>query len=390
MGVVECGGVDYMSYYGDITVSRKGGSLKFANAKNYDEEFALKEKQKFLDGDRISTGKKSFMMIAGHSTGGKTQFLSVFPDSEFVMRIKGWNETVKGEARKGIGISELKFIKGTFYVNVGEIPLVIPMADVKNIDKQRELVFMLDILPGMTVILPGCRMEVKGAGRSKPYETYPSYGSLGMTELMITTGGMYEKNMEVDERASVLSGALLQVGMGMPQDFKYEESMMDYSARKMAEGKKKSEEAAKQMLSEEDLQKMEKSGKVNKAQAEMARAMSKAMKSAGNASSPAFGLNMLASMDFSKLKDMPGLTTEQKKQLEDAAPQMAEAQKKLAGGKLAQMAAQANLSEKYLETMRNDPVAKKGMAKAKADYKERYDSFFLPPYPTPDEKFRVK
>ena len=390
MGVVECGGVDYMSYYGDITVSRKGGSLKFTNAKNYDEEFALKDKQKFLDGDRITAGKKSFMLIAGHSTGGKVQFLSVFPDSEFVVRIKGWEETVKGEARKGAGISEIKFVKGTFYVNVGEIPLEIPMADIKNIDKKRELVFMLDILQGMTVILPGCRMEVKGAGRSKPYETYPSYGMLGMTELMITAGGMYEKNMEVDERAGVLSGALLQMGIGMPQDFKYEESMMDYSARKMAEQKKKSAEYAKTAPTEADLEKLRKSGKYSEGQLELARSMAKATKAAGGAGSPAFGINMLANMDFSKLKDMPGLTPEQKKQLEEAAPKMAEAQKQLSGAKLAQMTAQANLSEKYMETMRNDPVAKKGMAKAKADYKERYETFSLPPYPKPDEKFRVK
>ena len=390
MGVVDCGGVDYTSYYGDITISRKGGSLKFVNAKNYDEEFALKAKQKLQDGDRISTGSKSFMTIAGQQKGGKTQFLSIFPDSEFTFSMQGWEETVKGEARRGTGISGIKFLKGTFYVNVGDIPLEIPMADVKNTDKKRELVFMLDILPGMTVILPGCRMEVKGAGSGKPYETYPSYGSLGMTELMIIAGGMYEKSMAVDERAGILSSSLLQMGMGMPSDFKYDESMMDYSARKMAEGKKKSEEAAKQMLSDEDLEKMEKSGKVGKAQAELARSMSKAMKAAGGAGSPAFGINMLANMDFSKLKDMPGLTPEQKKQLEDAAPMMAKAQAQLSGGKLAQMSAQANLSEKYLETMRNDPVAKKTMEKAKADYKEKFDSFSLPPYPKPDEKFRVK
>ncbi|MCX6777564.1 MAG: hypothetical protein NT157_01635 [Candidatus Micrarchaeota archaeon] len=389
MGTVGAGDVDYTTYYGDIALRRKDGSaIKFGNAKNYDEEFALKEKQKLQDGDRVSTGKKSFITIMGHPKDGQMQMLTVFPESEFVLGIGEWEAAVKGEQQKGAEISGLKFVKGTFYVMPAGAALEIPMAKVRHIDKKREMKFMLDIVQGMTVILPGSKMEVTGGG--KTYETWPAYGSLGMTEIMVTTGGMYEKSMEVDERAGMLASSLLQMGMGMPQEFKYDEGLMDYSARKTAESKKKSAEYAKNALSEADIEKMEKAKSITESQAELARAMAKATKAAGGSSSPAFGINMLANLDLSKLKDMPGLTPEQKKQIEEGIPAMAKMQKELSGAKLAQITAQTNLSEKYMETARNDPVAKKQAAKAKADFKEKFDSFSLPPYPRPDEKFRVK
>jgi len=390
VGAVDCGKVDYTSYYGDVEVKRKGGSIKFANAKNYDEEFALKEKQGLQDGDRIATGRKSFITIMGQPEDGKTQIVCVFPDSEFSIGIREWKSSAKGEERRGAEISKLSFASGAFYVMPACAKIEIPLAQLNHIDKKREMKFLVDISQGMTVVLPGSRMEVRGNG-GKPHETWPSYGSLGMTELIVTSSGMYEKSMEVDERASILASAMLQFGFAMPQDLKYDEGMMEYSARKTAEGKKKTEEAMKQMLSEEDLEKMKKSGKVSGAQFELARSMAKAMKASGDASSPAFGINMLANMDFSKMKDMPGLTAEQKKQLEEGLPQMMKMQQEFAsGGKLAQLTAQANLSEKYVALAASDPVAKKGMAKYKSDFKEKLDSFSLPPYPKPDEKFRVK
>jgi len=159
--------------------------------------------------------------------------------------------------------------------------------------------------------------------------------------------------------------------------------------RKMKEGKAKSEESMKQMLSAEQLEEMKKSGKVPPAQIELAQAMSKAMKS--GAPSSMMGINMLASMDFSKLKDMPGLTPEQRKQIEAGMPQLEKMQKEMnAGGKLAQLNAQAKFSEKYMETAATDPVAKKKLGAAYAEMREKLDSFSLPPYPRPDEKFRVK
>lgn len=389
MGVVECGGVDYTTYYGEITLKRKGGAVKFAKAKNMDEELANKEKQKISDGDSIATGRKSFITIMGHPQDGKMQMLTLLPDSEATLRMKCWEGKAGGETRKGIGISKIECAKGTFVIYPASAKLEIPLVEITHIDKKREMKLIADVLPGMTVILPGSRMEVKGDGKS--CETWPAYGSMGMTELMVTASGMYEKTMEVDERAGMLSGALLKFGLGMPVDLNHEEKMMDYSARKMRENRAKSQEFAKQLPTEEDLGKMEKSGKFNQSQIELAKAASKAAKVSGGPGTPAFGINMLATMDFSKMKDMPGLTPEQKRQIEEAMPQMAKMQKEFASsGKLAQMAAQASLSEKFMETAANDPVAKKHINKAYSEIKEKMDSFSLPPYPKPDEKFRVK
>ena len=392
MGVVECGGVDYTTYYGEITLKRKsGGRALFGKAKNYDEEFALKEKQGIGDGDTVATGTKSFITIMGHPQDGKMQLLTLFPESEATLRTKGWEAAVRGEQRKGIGISEIKLAKGTFLIYPADAKLEIPMVEIEHIDKKREMKLIVDALPGMTVILPGSRMAVKGKSWGKPHETWPAYGSMGMTELLVTGSGMYEKSMEVDERAGLLAGAMPQFGLGMPQGLKYEEGMMEYSARKNREGKAKSEEAMKSMPTEADIEKMKKSGKVPAAQLEMASAMSKAMKASGGAGSPAFAISMLANMDFSKLKDMPGLTPEQRKQVEEGMPQMAAMQKEFAsGGKLAQLTAQAKVSEKYMELAAGDNVARKKMDAYKAEFKQRLDSFSLPPYPKPDEKFRVK
>jgi len=391
MGVVECGGVDYTSYYGEVTLKRKGGaSVKFGQAKNYDEEFALKAKQGIADGDTVRTGEKSFITIMGHPQDGKTQIVFLFPQSEAMLRKKGWKATIKGEERKGEGISEIRVVKGTLLLYPAGAKLEVPMMEIEHIDKKQDMKLIVDALDGMTVILPGSRMTVKGAG-GKPHETWPAYGSMGMTELIATSGGMYEKSMGVDERAGMLSSAAMQFGLGMPQDVKYEESMMDYSARKNKEAKAKTEEAIKNMPAEADIEKMKKSGKVDAAQLEIAGAMAKAMKASGGAGGPAFAMNMLASMDFSKMKDLPGLTPEQRKQIEEGAPMMAKMQKELAsGGRLAQISAQAKASEKYMELASTDSVAKKKMDGYKAEFRQRLETFSLPPYPKPDEKFRVK
>lgn len=392
MGTVECGKVDYVSYYGEITLRRKsGGTVKFGKAKNFDEEFALKDKQKLQDGDTITTGRKSFMTISGKPPDNKSQFVSIYPESEIIISTKEWKAEVKGESRAGCGISKVEVVKGIVHLIPGGAQISAPLVEIENVDKKRELSLFLDVMPGMTVVLPGSRMEVKSKATGQTCETYPAYGSIGMTELMVTGSGMYEKSMEVDERASKLGSMILLGGFMRPLDLEHEESMMGYSARKMKENKVKSEEAAKSMLTEEQIEKMKKSGKVPAAQLEMASAMAKAMKASGGAGSPAFGMNMLASMDFSKLKDMPGITPEQKKQIEDAAPRMAAMQKELnTGGKLAQLNAQANLSAKYMETAASDPVAKKKMAAMYAEMREKLDSFSLPPYPKPEERFKVK
>jgi len=390
MGVVECGGVDYTTYYGDITLKRKSGTIKFGKPKNYDEEFALKAKQKIADGDTIATGKKSFITIAGSTQDRRlTQMITIFPESEAKLRTKAWEAPDGKDKRQGTAITAIEFSKGTFIVYPAGAKLDIPLVQVEHIDKKRDMKLIIDILPGMTVILPGSRMQVTAGG--KPHETWPAFGSMGMTELMVTPSGMYEKSMEVDERATALAGYLLQVGMGTPHDLDYDEKLTEYSARKTKENKAKTEEALKQMPTAENLEKMKKSGKFNPAALEMASAYAKAAKASGGAGTPAFGFNMLANMDFSKLKDMPGLTAEQKKQLEEAAPMMADMQKQLAGsGKLAQMTAQANLSAKYMETAASDTVAKKAVGKMYSDAKARLDTFSLPPYPKPDEKYRVK
>jgi len=390
MGVVECRGVDYTTYYGDITLKRKSVAIKFGKPKNYDEEFALKAKQKIADGDSIVTGKKSFITITGQTQDRRLmQMISIFPESEAKIKTKAWESTEGKEKRQGTVITTIEFSKGTFIVYPAGAKLDIPLVQVEHIDKKRDMKLIIDVLPGMTVILPGSKMQVTAGG--KPHETWPAYGSMGMTELMVTPSGMYERSMEVDERASALAGYLLQMGFGMPHDLDYDEKLTEYSVRKNKENKAKTEEALKQMPTAESLEKMKKSGKFNPAALEMASAFSKAAGASGGADTPAFGFNMLASMDFSKLKDMPGLTAEQRKQIEEAAPQMAEMQKQLAGsGKLAQMTAQANLSAKYMETAASDTVAKKKMGEMYSEAKARLDTFSLPPYPKPDEKYRVK
>lgn len=390
MGVVECGGVDYTTYYGDITLKRKSSTLKFGKPKNYDEEAALKQKQKIADGDSIVTGKKSFITITGSTQDRRLmQMISIFPESEAKIKTKEWEAADGKEKRHGVAIAALEFSKGTFIVYPAGAKLDIPLVQVEHIDKKREMRLIIDVLPGMTVILPGSRMQVTAGG--KPHETWPAFGSMGMTELMVTPSGMYEKSMEVDERASALAGYLMQVGFGTPHDMDYDEKLTEYTARKNKEGKAKIDEAIKQMPTAENLEKMKKSGKFNPAALEMASSYVNAAKASGGAGTPAFGFNMLASMDFSKLKDMPGLTPEQRKQIEEAAPKMAEVQKQLAGsGKLAQMTAQANLSAKYMETAASDTVAKKKMGEMYSEAKQRLDSFSLPAYPKPDEKFRVK
>jgi len=392
MGVVECGGVDYTTYYGDITLKRKSGAVKFGKPKNYDEAFALKAKQKIADGDSIVTGKKSFITITGQTQDRKLmQMISVFPESEVKFKTREWEAADGKEKRHGVAIAAIEFSKGTFIVYPAGAKLDIPLVQVEHIDKKRDMKLIIDILPGMTVILPGSRMLVAGGSRAKPHETWPAFGSMGMTELMVTPSGMYERSMEVDERASALAGYLLQVGMGIPHDLDYDEKLTEYTARKTKENKAKTEEALKQMPTAENLEKMKKSGKFDPAALEMASSYVNAAKASGGAGTPAFGFNMLASMDFSKLKDMPGLTAEQRKQIEEGAPMMAEMQKQLAGsGKLAQMTAQANLSAKYMETAANDTVAKKKIGEMYSEAKARLDTFSLPPYPKPDEKYRVK
>jgi|GEM_PF-1217268 len=392
MGVVECGGVDYTTYYGDITLKRKSSTLKFGKPKNYDEEAALKQKQKIADGDSIVTGKKSFITITGQTQDRRLmQMITIFPESEAKLKTKDWEAADGKEKRRGVAIAAMEFSKGTFIVYPAGAKLDIPLVQVEHTDKKRDMRLIIDVLPQMTVILPGSRMLVTAESRSKPYETWPAFGSMGMTELMVTPSGMYERSMEVDERATALSGYLLQVGMGTPHDLDYDEKLTEYSNRKLKEAKAKGQEAAKTLPTEADLEKMKKSGKFDPAALEMASAYAKAAKASGGAGTPAFGFNMLASMDFSKLKDMPGLTPEQRKQIEEAAPKMAEMQKQLAGsGKLAQMTAQANLAEKYMETAANDPVAKKTITKVYSDAKAMLENFSLPPYPKPDEKFRVK
>ena len=389
MDTVECGRVDYVSYYGDITLKRKSGAtVAFGKAKNFDEEFALKEKQKIDDGDRIITGRKSFITISGNPADNKSQFVSIYPESEIIIRTREWKAEVKGERRAGCGISNVEVVKGTVYLIPGDAEINAPLVEIENIDKKMSFSLFLDVLPGMTVVLPGSKMEVKSKATGQTCETHPAYGSIGLTELMVTGSGMYEKSMEVDERASTLGSMILLGGFVRPLDLSHEESMVEYSARKMKEGKAKSEEVMKQMLTEEQIEQVKKSGKIPAAQLEMASAMAKAMKS--GASGSMIGINMLASLDFSKLKDMPGLTPEQRKQIEEGMPQMQKMQKEMnAGGKLAQLNAQARLSEKYMETAASDPVAKKKQEAAYAEMREKLDSFSLPPYPKPDEKFRV-
>jgi len=390
MGVVEYGGVDYTTYYGDVTLKRKSGTIKFGKPKNYDEAFALKAKQKIADGDSIVTGKKSFITITGSTQDRRLmQMISIFPESEAKIKTKEWEAADGKEKRHGVAIAAIEFSKGTFIVYPAGAKLDLPLVQVEHIDKKRDMRLIIDILPGMTVILPGSRMQVTAGG--KPHETWPAYGSMGMTELMVTPSGMYERTMEVDERATALAGYLMQVGFGTPHDLDYDEKLTEYTARKNKEGKAKIEEAIKQMPTAENLEKMKKSGKFDPAALELASSYVNAAKASGGAGTPAFGFNMLASMDFSKLKDMPGLTAEQRKQIEEGAPMMAQMQKQLAGsGKLAQMTAQANLSAKYMETSANDTVAKKAVGKMYSDAKARLDTFSLPPYPKPDEKYRVK
>ncbi|MFA6907255.1 MAG: hypothetical protein WC263_00330 [Candidatus Micrarchaeia archaeon] len=390
MGAVECGGVDYTTYCGEITLSHRGGAVRFGQAKGFDEEFALKEKQKIADGDRITTGRKSFITIMGHPQGGAMQRVCAYPESEFTLRTRDWEATVKGERRKGREISHLSLVKGAFSVHPASAGVEIPMVKLedRHTAKEGQFNYIIDIVQGMTVVVPGCTMLVSGGGRS--HEAKPWFGMLGMTEVMVTGSGIFEKKTEVDARVSVLAqyaGFSLSMG-GMVSG---PESMMEYSARKNRDARAKGEEALKGMPAEADLEKMQKEGKVSAAQAEMSRAMAKAMKASGGAGSPAFGMNMLANMDFSKLKDMPGITPEQRKQLEEGLPQMMKMQKEFAeSGQMAKLTAQANLSEKYMEIAAGDPVAKKRMAKAQSDLQARLDAYELPPYPAPKEWARVK
>lgn len=388
MEATGTGNVEYANYVGEISFLRKGKKISLGHAKNFDEELQLKQKQKILDGDRIITESRSFITIAGHPKGGAFQFISVFPQSELVLRTKNWEGEVKGQLQKGECISRMEFARGTFIAYPADAQLEVPLAKIidANDDKEMQFKFILDIVPGATVILPGSKMQIKGCG--KTHETHPAYGSMGLTQVMVTSSGMYEKSMEVDERAAKISSSALQIGMGMPADFKYEESMMEYGARKNAENKKKIEEAARS-AGEFDEAKMAKMKGVSKAQIELAKAMNASIKASAG-SGPAFGINMLASMDFSKMKDLPGISEEQKKQLEQAAPMFEKMQKELKGEKLQQLAAQAKLSEKYMELAASDPVAKKRREKYRKELQEMIDSFSLPPYPKPEEKFRVK
>jgi hypothetical protein len=212
---------------------------------------------------------------------------------------------------------------------------------------------------------------------------------MGMTELIITRSGMFEKKTKVDERVTRLCE---YAGFGMMPGYMdgKEEDLAQYSQRKSQEGRMKMEEYKKNMPSEADIEKMGKEGKLNFAQLEMARASAKAMKESGG-SGQAYAMNMLAAMDFSKLKDMPGITAEQKKQLEEAAPELAQMQMKMAQNNTAKkLGARAKLAEKYMEASANDIVLKKKMAQVKTDMKTKLDSYELPPYPVPKEWARVK
>ncbi|MFA6328518.1 MAG: hypothetical protein WCY41_03660 [Candidatus Micrarchaeia archaeon] len=391
MGVVECGNVDYTTYCGEITLKRKsGGTLKFGQAKNYDEEFALKEKQKISDGDTVATGRKSFITIMGSPKDGGMQRVCAYPESELVLRTRGWEATVKGEARKGTEISKLTLVKGAFFIHPATAEVEIPMVKLedRHTAKEGQFNYIADIAPGMTVVVPGCTMLISGGGRG--HVAKPWFGMMGMTEVMVTGSGIFEKKTEVDARVTMLSqyaGFSLAPGGMMSGP----ESMMEYSARKNEENRKKGEEAMKSMPTEADLERMKKEGKVNPAQLEMASAMAKAMKASGGAGSPAFGMNMLANMDFSKLKDMPGITPEQRKQLEEGLPQMAKMQKEFAeSGQMEKLAAQANASAKFMEAAAGDPAMKKKMAKMQTDLQAKLDAYELPPYPAPKEWARVK
>ena len=388
MGIVDCGGVDYTSYCGDITIRRKGGELKFGQAKNYDEEFALKAKQGLQDNDRIITGKKSFITIMGNPKDNRMQSVSAYPESEFVMGMGGWEATVDGERRKGVEISRLELLKGAFSLYPASAEVDMPMVKVedRNAKKGVSFHYIVDILPDMVVVLPGCKLLVSSGG--KEYETSPWFGMIGMTELIATRSGMFEKKTKVDERATRLceyAGFTLAPG-GMVSG---SESMMEYSARKNEEGKAKTAEYMEQAPSGADIERMGKEGKLSPAQLEMARASSKAMKESGG-SGPAYAMNLFANMDFSKLKGMPGLTPEQRKQLEEGMPQMVEMQRKMAEGGAAKLTARMRLSEKYVAATAGDPIIKKRMAQVQTGLAAKLDAYALPPYPVPKEWARVK
>lgn len=390
MDAVDCGGVAYSSYCGEVAVKRKGGSsVKFGKASGFDEEMQLRQKQEIKDGDRITTGRKSFMTIMGHPQDNSMQMVCAYPESEFLVRTKDWEGEKKGEKQKGTEISKLELVRGAFSIYPAAAEVKIPMVEIKDTNKKKDVTFhyIVDILPDMTVVIPGCAMQVTAAGKS--HETKPWFGMMGMTELMVTRSGMFEKKTEVDARVTMLS-SYANFSTGLGGMVSGGESMMEYSSRKMEEGKKKSEEAMRQMPTDADLEQMRKSGKFSEAQIEMSRAMSKSMKESGG-SGPAAAFGMLAAMDFSKLKDMPGITPEQRKQIEEAAPKMAEMQKKMKeSGQMEKATAQAKLSEKYMSLAATDPVMKKRLAAAQQDNQSKLDAYELPPYPAPKEWARVK
>lgn len=388
MDAVDCGRVGYLSYCGEIIVKRKSGTLKFSEASGFDEQAKLAQKQKLMDGDRITTGRKSFINITGNPPDNSSQSVCAYPESEFVMRTEGWENTVKGERRKGEAISSLELLKGAFSIYPASAEVKIPMVKIedRNAKKGVSFHYIVDILPDMVVVVPGCKMLVTSGGKS--HEAAPWFGMMGMTELIVTTSGMFEKKTEVDARVAKLCeyAGFSPVAAGMASG---KESIAEYSAKKIAEGRKMQEEQMKNTMGEEDLDKMAKEGKLTASQLEMARASAKAMKASGG-SGAAYAMGMLANMDFSKLKDMPGLTPEQKKQLEEGMPQMMKMQQELSGGKLEQLNARMKLSEKYMAAAAEDPVMKKKMAKMGGDLADKLAAYELPAYPAPKEWARVK
>ena len=384
MQVVSRNMVGYSGYVGDVSVMRKGKTIKFERAKNYDEYYKLIEKQTIEDGDRIVTGKKSVIIIMGRSKDDKLQSVNMFPESELVIHCKDWEQVKGDEKRIGQEMSKIELVKGVFSVSPADAEVTCPFAEIENAD-DKDPTFIVDIVDEFNVVIPGVKLKVTNKSTGKSYETFPPWGMIGLAELVVTRNGIYEKSMEwIDKRVTAIQSAS-GIFANINPDFMFEESSMEYSNRKLKEGEKSMDQY--DYLKDLDVEKM-KDAKMSPEQIEFAKMMAQQYKSSGK-SPQTFAFGMLQNMDFEKLMNMPGITPEQREQMKQALPQMKKIQEEFKGGKGEQLKAQMDFSKRYTETAAGDPVIKKNMQKKKAEAQTTLDEYSLPPYPKLLERYKV-
>lgn len=394
MKLVSCGGIDYTSYVGDIKVVRLDGTeITFGKPKSLDEDAQLRIKQKLQDGDRILVGKQSAICIMGNPKDGMTQMVLAFPESEFSLSTTSWEhlDKKKNETRKGCGIAHFELLRGIFKLVPGGCTISSPHGEIKATDaKGKDAQLIVEVMHDLMMVMPSTKTQVKNTAGGT-HTCTPAFGTMGLTELIVTPNAVYEKKMEIDARVQTFSGKAMEFATILNPDMIYEESTAQFTHRKQKETRAAlALTHAQQANAMKELKTLPASALGMAPEGvEFAKMMSEQFeKSSG---SPAtFSANMLANLNLEMMKNLPGLTEEQRRQVEESIPEFSKLQKELKAN--GQLGARVRLSEKMIETIATDPVAKKkrmAQRKEALSILENFSPKKLPPYPKLDSKFKV-